>query len=85
MRVAEAERWQANPQESPLWENIPNADVDEHGVIRCKGYWNTAKKKVYRECDKFCQECNCITEHNGSDCIVCGTKFSFQAVKGFVH
>jgi hypothetical protein len=34
------------PQESPLYKDIPNADVDEFGVITEHPYWRAAKRTV---------------------------------------
>lgn len=85
MKVAEGERWDANPRESPLYEELPNTDCDSHGVLRPKPYWNTAKRTIYHENDKFCEVCSCIREHVNNKCIACGNSFVFQPVRGVVH
>jgi hypothetical protein len=78
-------RWEANPRESPLYVEHPNTDCDEHGVLRPRSYLNTARKRIYRESDKYCEECNGITEHKDNICLACGTRFEFKPTKGVVH
>jgi len=85
MRPSEGQRWEANPRESPLYVEHPNTDCDEHGILRPKPYWNTAVKKVYRECDKYCETCGGIREHINNICIECNTAYIFQATKGIVR
>jgi ribosomal protein S27AE len=85
MRVPEGQRWEQNPRESPLYTEHPNTDCDEHGVLRPRPYWNTARKRVYKPSDKFCDNCGMIVEHKDNICLACGTHFQFSPVKGMVH
>jgi hypothetical protein len=85
MRPSEGQRWESNPRESPLYEELPNTDCDEHGVLHCKPYWNTAKKRIFKENEKYCEVCGGIREHYNNICIECNTAFTFQPVRGIVH
>ncbi len=65
------------PQLSPLYSELPNAEVDFHGVITTKPYWNTAVKKLI--CGIiYCKKCGCDRLYNVIEnnkiCDTCGNK-----------
>lgn len=84
-QVREGERWQANPRESPLYQEHPNTHCDEHGVLTCLPFTNTARKRIYTDTEKYCEKCFRLTEHSDNKCVECGEPFVFQAVAGIIR
>jgi hypothetical protein len=69
-------RWESNPRESPLYQEHPNTTCDEHGVLRCKPYWNTATKRIFvlHDCPTCGKRTSCERKADGTFCEICNTK-----------